>query len=188
MKKGEKTKTPPETRWVPGYVGKYGVTFEGVVYRFWQSGASPMIPTIKRGCPVVRLQRENGTRQEMLIAKAVQLAWLGPTPIGKVRYHKNGDKTDNAAGNIGFITREELGKQTGAMSRRRPVAKFKNGTAIAFYSSAREAAKANHMSYQTVIDRCNGRVKNALALDGCNYQWDDEKTPLPTKSKGVNIA
>ena len=39
--------------------------------------------------------------------------------------------------------------------------------------SAREAAKANHMSYQTVLDRCNGKVKNPYALDGFTYRFED---------------
>lgn len=38
---------------------------------------------------------------------------------------------------------------------------------------AREAAKANHMSYQTVLDRCNGKVKNPYALDGFTYRFED---------------
>lgn len=37
----------------------------------------------------------------------------------------------------------------------------------------REAAKANHMSYQTVLDRCNGKVKNPYALDGFTYRFED---------------
>ena len=38
--------------------------------------------------------------------------------------------------------------------------------------SARAAAKANHMSYQTVLDRCHGKVKKPFALDGYTYQFD----------------
>lgn len=41
------------------------------------------------------------------------------------------------------------------------------------YSSAREAARRNFMSYQTVIDLCNGKVKRGKAPDGFVYEWDD---------------
>ena len=173
-KKGRLTKEPPETRDIPGFAGKYGVSFEGVVYRHYASGSAPLIPTIKRGNPVVRLERPNGTRQEMLVARAVQLAWLGPAPPGKVRYHRNGDKTDNIVGNIGFISRSALGKKTGGNAKRRPVLKVEpqSGEIVAAYPSARQAAKDNFMSYQTVMDCCNRKNKRPVAPDGFRYSWE----------------
>ena len=41
------------------------------------------------------------------------------------------------------------------------------------YRDRKEAARANHMSYQTVLDRCNGKVKKPFALDGTTYVFDD---------------
>ena len=38
---------------------------------------------------------------------------------------------------------------------------------------ARQAAKENYLSYQTVMDRCNGKIKKPFALDGHTYQWDE---------------
>lgn len=62
---------------------------------------------------------------------------------------------------------------TGALSSRRPVEKVDmNGAVVEVYSSARAAARANHMSYQTVLDRCNGKVKNPYTLDGHNYRFE----------------
>jgi hypothetical protein len=46
--------------------------------------------------------------------------------------------------------------------------------AIEFYPSARQAAKMNHMSYQTVMDRCNGNVKKEIAPYGYFYVWDED--------------
>ncbi len=64
---------------------------------------------------------------------------------------------------------------TGGKASRRPVAKVNAaGEIVAYYPSARKAAKANHMSYQTVLDRCNGKVKKPFALDGHTYRFDDE--------------
>ena len=54
-----------------------------------------------------------------------------------------------------------------------PVAKVTPaGEIVAVYQSARAAAKANHMSYQAVLDRCNGKVKKPYALDGHTYIFD----------------
>lgn len=46
------------------------------------------------------------------------------------------------------------------------------GEIVAVYPSARAAARENHMSYQTVLDRCNGKVKQPFALDGHTYQFE----------------
>lgn len=97
----------------------------------------------------------------------------GGPPPGKVAYHRNGDLADSCLHNIAFATPQELGAKTGAQSSRRPVEKIDtSGEVVAVYSSARAAARANHMSYQTVLDRCNGKVKNPYALDGHNYRFE----------------
>ncbi len=36
-----------------------------------------------------------------------------------------------------------------------------------------KAVKANHMSYQTVLDRCHGKVKDPFALDGFTCRFED---------------
>lgn len=59
---------------------------------------------------------------------------------------------------------------------RKPVAKIdSSGEIVAFYSSAREAGRENYMSYQTIIDRCNGKVQGAFAPDGYAYSWDEDR-------------
>ena len=49
-----------------------------------------------------------------------------------------------------------------------------NGDEVEVYRSAREAARKNSMSYQTVLDRCHNRVKKPFALDGYTYQFEGE--------------
>ena len=34
------------------------------------------------------------------------------------------------------------------------------------------------MSYQTVIDRCNGKCKSAFAPDGYAYAWEDKEVSM----------
>lgn len=87
---------------------------------------------------------------------------------------QNGDLQDDNVNNLALIDRKRLGELTGAKARRRPVAKKEAwGGIVEVYSSAREAARRNFMSYQTVIDLCNGKVKRGKAPDGFVYEWDD---------------
>lgn len=114
--------------------------------------------------------------KEAIRMQVVARTFLGPVPPGCVPYHINGCQEDNYVNNIGYITRRELGKRTGAKSRRKPVAKIgKDGEVVEVYPSARAAARENFMSYQTVTDRCNGKRKSAFAPDGYAYAWEDSE-------------
>lgn len=46
------------------------------------------------------------------------------------------------------------------------------------YQVDREAARENYMSYQTIIDRCNGKCKSAFAPDGYAYAWEDSEVSM----------
>ncbi len=172
---------------IPGYNGAYQISPRGEVrswrYRGEHFAKNPKILTqYKRGGnrpghrPIrfVKLTTPDGKAKDWPVLRLMVLTWYGGCPEGKVPYHKNGDLNDHSLHNIGFITRRELGKKTGAKAKRIAVKKISpSGEVVAFYPSARAAAKANHMSYQSVIDRCNGKVKKPFALDGHNYQWDN---------------
>lgn len=128
-----------------------------------------------KGLPAlfVKLTDADGKSIDAKVLSLMVDTWMGGKRPGQVPYHKNGDLKDNWVGNIGFTSRKELGRKTGAASGRVPVAKVTpEGEVVAVYSSARAAAKANHMSYQTVLDRCNGKVKKPFALDGHTYQFE----------------
>lgn len=167
-----------EWRDIPGYEGRYQASYEGGIRRTYGNGRTRELKPFHhkmRGSQrlVVNLSMD-GRRQMKVVSGLVALAFFGPPPPGHVAWHKNGMQADNCAGNLEYVHIRELGRRTGASSRRRPVRKLDvSGEPVAFYSSAREAAKDNHMSYQTVLDRCNGKVKNPLALDGHDYAWDD---------------
>jgi len=176
-----------EWREIPGYDGYYEISFMGEV-RSWRSRwgrtktATLMTPYKKKprgknprnsNRVYVKLTDNQGNAKEVSVVTLMVAVWKGGCPPGKCPYHINADTLDNRAANIGFITRQELGRLTGANSRRMPVEKVdKHGMPVEVYSSAREAARQNHMSYQTVIDRCHGRVKNPCALDGCTYRYE----------------
>lgn len=121
----------------------------------------------------VKLTDPGGRSKEVAVIRLMVEAWFGGCPPGKVAYHKNGNPADHCYTNIGFIEPRKLGRLTGAKARRQPVAKVNEaGEVVEVYSSARKAAKANHMSYQAVIDRCHGKVKKPFALDGHTYRYE----------------
>lgn len=165
---------------VRGYNGKYQVSRLGEIRRVYNSGkVANMTPYRKSGKQFrnrlfVKLTKDAKSKEEPVL-QVVATAWCGETPAGKVPYHINGIVTDNRADNIGFIDRETLGRKTGAKAdRRKTVFKIDaSGNVIEIYRSAREAAKANFMSYQTVLDRCHGKVKKPYALNGYTFIFED---------------
>lgn len=133
-----------------------------------------MTPYRRRNRLFVKLTA-NGKPKEVAVLKIMAETWHCNKDKNLVPYHKNGIATDNHADNIGFANRRELGKMTGHMAgRRKCVFKVdKNGNETEVYRSAREAARQNNMSYQTVLDRCHGKVKNPYALDGHTYRFEN---------------
>lgn len=164
---------------IPGYDGVYQVSTEGEIRRVLKNGNTRFLTpfthkTANKKRFVIKLITPDGRRKESTIIRIVAETFLGPCPIGHVAYHINGLQSDNSLRNISYISRREFAKKTGAESKRRPVVKMdKNGEAIEFYRSARAAGKANYLSYQAILNRCNNKVKDPFLLDGYNYQWDD---------------
>ena len=174
----------PEWRDIPGYDGVYQISRMGEVRTWFWRGKRLLEPRIMHQYNSARGKNENqycvklhckdGVIRNKLVLTLMVDTWFGGKPPGMVPYHKNGDLRDHCLHNIGFATRSELGKMTGAKSRRRPVAKISpDGEIVEVYSSARAAARANSFSYQAVLDRCNGKVKKPFAADGYSYRFDD---------------
>lgn len=168
---------------IPGYNGKYQVNSEGNVRRIYKNGKTKMLTSYlknqrKRYVYVVKLTIDGKSREEIILGLMAR-TFLGPAPKGYVPYHINGCKSENNIQNIAYISKKELGKRTGAKSRRKSVVKIdSNGEIVDVYSSAREAARQNYMSYQTVMDRCNGKCKSAYAPDGYAYAWEDSAVSM----------
>ena len=43
------------------------------------------------------------------------------------------------------------------------------------------------MSYQTIIDRCNGKVKSAFAPDGFAYAWEDSEVSMRKTLRKIEL-
>lgn len=162
---------------IKGFDGKYQVSNLGNVRRVCKHKMRILKPYIKKtssnGRYVVHLTN-NGKTVEAIVAQLVADAFLGKRPKGYIAVHKNGIQSDNFVNNIEYISKKDSGNKFGRNSRRRTVCKIDNtGNIVEFYPSARECAKHNFMSYQTIIDRCNLKCKSVFAPDGYAYSWDD---------------
>lgn len=164
---------------IPGYGGKYRASKAGYIQRVFPSGLVRDMTPYRKQSKILRNRlfvklTINGKPKEVAILKIMAETWHNNKDKSLVPYHKNGIVTDNHADNIGFINRSELGKMTGHMANKRKcVFKVdKDGNEIEVYRSAREAARENNMSYQTVLDRCHNKVKNPFVLDGYTYQFE----------------
>lgn len=172
---------------IPGYEGAYQISRDGQVRTWrWRGDHFSKEPRFltkyirkarygrKPKRQYVKLTDSRGKPKDAAVIRLMVITWLGGYPPGKVAYHKNGDTRDDSLNNIGFISSRELGRKTGGKSKRIPVAKVDEaGEVVAVYTSARQAAKANHLSYQSVLDRCHGKIRNPFALDGHTYRFDD---------------
>lgn len=173
-----------------GYKGKYQVGYMGQVRRVYKSGKTRILTPYKKAGKgrkvyrdrlLIKLTDDKGKSNETMIHQIVALHFLGKPKQGQVPYHINGLVTDNWASNLEYIDRKKLGELTGASSRRQPVVKINStGEIVECYSSARECAKANYMSYQTIMDKCNLKsIKRSIfALDGFAYAWEDDDKKL----------
>lgn len=165
------------TEWydVPGYGGKYQINYYGHVRRALKNGRyKELHPYIKssNGRRVVKLNCKERT-----VMSLMRDTFIGELPQGYVLYHKNGLLTDDTLSNIGMATRSELGKLTGTWNEcEMTVVKVNSyGEIVDFYKSAREAGRKNYMSYQSILDRINGKVKSLYATDGFVYVRDRER-------------
>ena len=173
---------------IPGYNGVYQISRMGEV-RSWNHGRWPgLAPKPKLLRPFIHRHNIHGSAKKWYAVKLTTVdgkavnvpvhilmrdTWLGGPRPGMMLCHKNGDLSDNCLHNLVFMTKADVGKRFGCTSRRTPVVKVApDGEIVACYPSVRAAARANHMSYQTIIDRCKGKVKNPFALDGHTYAYD----------------
>lgn len=159
---------------IEGYKYPYRVSDEGDVERQWPNGKWKKLkpyPYNKRW--LVELKLPEGGQKRVLVAKLVADAFLGGTPPGALRVHKNGMQQDNAVENIIFLTRSASAKRQ-RPGNSRPVAKLdEHGDVVELYASGREAARKNHISQAAISARCCGRIKDARRLDGYDYVFAD---------------
>lgn len=103
-------------------------------------------------------------------ARLVAQAFIRRLKDNEVVFHKNNITWDNYYRNLEIITRQQSGKRTGNMSNARRVVEVENGEIVRTWVSARQAGKKLFISYQTVADYCNGKIKKPMY----NLKWEDD--------------
>lgn len=175
---------PERWRDIPGFGGIYQASTYGRIRKTWPiSGKRTIMQTYvrtrrqkgaNRKTHMVHLTKPDGSRLERPVLQLVAATWFG-IPEGMYVVHRNGLHADNSIDNVLFVTRTRLGTKYGGQSSRRPVVMVdREGMIVRRYPSARAAGRDNYLSGQTVMDRCNGKVKNEFALTGYTYRWDDD--------------
>ncbi len=145
---------------VDGSDGKYKVSNHGRVKRIFKSSERFCLPFLRgrsRNNLFVKIQFLN-RYADIKVAHVVAHHFIRPRNTGDVVYRKNGIVTDDYAGNLKYISKEELGRLTGFKAKSKPVVKIclESQEVIDEYRSAREAGRNNYLSYQAVLDNCNG--------------------------------
>lgn len=159
---------------IPGYEWKYQINYFAQIRRALRSGEFKMLNPYKKSCNGRIAIKLNCKERDVM--SLMRDTFFGEIPEGCVMYHKNGLITDNELGNLGITTRKELGKLSGKWNGcSKVVVKISpDGEIVDYYKSVREAGRKNHMSYQTILDRMNGKTKSLFAPDGYVYVKDKD--------------
>lgn len=167
--------------WVPGYDGKYYATVQGKIFRVYKNGKEKELKGYKNhNVWCVKLTDKCKNTKEKMFQKVIWETFKGPVPTGYLVIRKTSILTENGLHNLKLRTRSQHGKRTGPTSRSKAVVLLNDeGTIIDSWSSARKAAKDLFVSYQTVMDVCNGKVQKPVI----NVRWqkgsDLERGRLP---------
>ena len=161
----------------------YRVSDRGEVQKQLPSGEwKPLKPYPYSGQWRLQMWVDEKTWKRVQVSKLVADAFMGGTPPGMLRVHRNGLKQDNAVENIIFMPRAKAAKRQ-RPGNTTPVLKVdKAGKVVAIYRSQVEAAKANHISQQAISKRCHGKIADPYRLDGYNYTFE-EKQRRPKRAK-----
>lgn len=102
--------------------------------------------------------------KSVTLARVIYELFVGPIPKGYSVIHRNKIRTDNELVNLQLASPQKCGQHYGNSNRK---AIIYNVTDDCYYKSTREAAKALHISRQTVSDYCNKKTKNPMF----NLKW-----------------
>lgn len=172
-------RTPEYWSEVPGSI-KYQVSNYGNFRRKLKNGKFKPIKVYLRKNKWMAVKVDfNGVYQEYHAHVIVAAVFLDAPPIpGMILYHKNTLIKDNYAGNLEWITREELGKKTGGTTNRSiPVVKYDKDTGeiIDFYRSISDAARDNFIHKETICMAIRGKLKTAAGFvwkkESIEFEW-----------------
>ena len=161
---------------VDGYKWLYRVSDQGEVQRQCPNGKWRTIkPYMNNNQARVGLIRPDGTKHRASVSGLVADGFMGGTPQGMLRCHKNGMKWDNAVENIVFLPPSKAATRHRPGNSRTVLKLDRQGNVVAMYRSSVEAAKANHISQAAISKRCLGLIEDPYRLDGYDYRYEGMK-------------
>lgn len=168
-------KTTPTWKMIDGYRWPYRVSDYGDVQKFYAGKWRTLKPYLYGGwCYKLQLWADETHVKRVPVSQLVADAFLGGTPPGMRRVHKNGMMQDNSVYNIVFMTNADAARRR-RPGNSRPVAKIdSDGNVVAFYKSQAEAARKNHISQAAINKRCLRLVDDPRRLDGYDYKFAEE--------------
>lgn len=156
-------------KWISGYENKYFATYQGEIFRVYKSGKIRQIKGYKKDNTYCVKLTIDGNSKEYLFNRIIWETFKGPIPDGYLVIRKTNIGSNNHIANLTLRTKSQHGKKTGSTSRSKEVVLLNDDNEIIdHWSSARKAALDLFVSYQTVMDICNGKTKRKPIV---NVRW-----------------
>ncbi|OTN84034.1 hypothetical protein A5819_003584 [Enterococcus sp. 7E2_DIV0204] len=147
-------------KWIPGYEDKYFATWDGHIYRQLKTGRIKELKGYVKGNTYNIKLTINNVSREYCFNRIIWETFKGEIPEGFLVIRKISVLTENGMHNLTLRSKKQHGKKTGPKSRSQAVELLsEDGSVIDSWASARKAAKDLFVSYQTIIDICNKKVK-----------------------------
>lgn len=135
--------------------GNYLVSNYGRVQRIYKTTKRFMLPYQRKGEGNLWVKIDG---KEIKVGHLVAKVFLRKREAHERVIRKNGIVTDDYVSNLEIVSKKVLGERTGFKSKSMPVVQIAeaSGEVVNEYRSAREAARNYPLSYQAILDRCNG--------------------------------
>lgn len=162
---------------IEGYRWPYRINRKGCVQKQMEDGSWYTLKpyTSGRSRVAVKLRSIDNRKIDVPLVWLMADAFMGGRRPGYGIVHRNGAKFDCELENLKFVPLKECGRLS-CRSRRRAVEKVdRSGRVVAIYASAREAARKNFISQNSIWARCNGKVKDPFRLDGHDYRYEQRR-------------
>src|SRR5690625_1110168 len=148
---------------VRGSDNQFKVSNYGRVKRIYKSGKERfMMPFQRKGVGNLFVKAKfDGKYGDHKAGHLVAAHFIRDPKPGEAVIRKNGIITDDYVLNLEYVTNQELGRMTGYKSNSKAVVQLEEDTMelVNEYRSAREAGRNYFLSYQAILDRCNGVYK-----------------------------
>lgn len=155
--------------------GEYRINEDAVVqhnsYRNKWVTINPTMSGLAR--PVIHMYRSDGSRTVVPLTRLMANAFMGGIPPNHSVIHKNSSKLDCALVNLQIVPKK-LACSLSKHARRRAVFMVdRKGNILKVYSSAAEAAKANHYSQGAMTARCRREIKQPFKFSDVDFYYED---------------